>query len=97
MVVTIQPSKLHQAASGHDHTAKQKRGGVGVGSGGVRRTRKILWSILFIASTHDNLLLFTSRGRPFAIKVTRNPPGKPAWPKGKFIAKFYFARAGPKK
>ncbi|MEI8345730.1 MAG: DNA gyrase C-terminal beta-propeller domain-containing protein, partial [Candidatus Omnitrophota bacterium] len=63
---------------------KQKRGGVGVGSGGVEED---FVEHLFIASTHDNLLLFTSKGKAFMIKVHEIPQAS-RMAKGKFMANF---------
>lgn len=63
---------------------KQKRGGVGVGSGVVDED---FVEHLFIASTHDNLLLFTSKGKAFMIKVHEVPQASRI-AKGKFIANF---------
>jgi len=63
---------------------KQRRGGVGVGSGGQEED---FVEHLFIASTHDNLLLFTSKGKAFAIKVHELPQASRT-SKGKFIANF---------
>lgn len=63
---------------------KQKRGGVGVGSGGVEED---FVEHLFIASTHDHLLLFTSKGKAFVIKVHEIPQASRI-AKGKFMANF---------
>jgi len=63
---------------------KQRRGGVGVGSGGAEED---FVEHLFIASTHDNLLLFTTKGKAFAIKVHELPQASRI-AKGKFIANF---------
>ncbi|MBI4353145.1 MAG: DNA gyrase subunit A [Candidatus Omnitrophica bacterium] len=71
---------------------KQRRGGVGVGSGGVEED---FVEHLFIASTHDNLLLFTSRGKAFAIKVHEIPQASRI-SKGKFIANFVSLAQGEK-
>ncbi|MCG3177289.1 MAG: DNA gyrase subunit A [Candidatus Omnitrophica bacterium] len=71
---------------------KQKRGGVGVGSGGVEDD---FVEHLFIASTHDNLLLFTSRGKAFIIKVHELPEASRI-SKGKFIANFVSLSQGEK-
>ena len=71
---------------------KQKRGGVGVGSGGVEED---FVEHLFIASTHDNLLLFTSKGKAFVIKVHEIPQASRI-SKGKFIANFVSLSQGEK-
>ena len=63
---------------------KQRRGGVGVTSGQVEED---FVEHLFVASTHDNLLLFTSRGKAFAIKVYELPQAS-RQAKGKFITNF---------
>lgn len=71
---------------------KQRRGGVGVGSGGVEED---FVEHLFIASTHDNLLLFTSKGKAFVIKVHELPQASRI-SKGKFIANFVSLSQGEK-
>ena len=71
---------------------KQKRGGVGVGSGGVEED---FVEHLFIASTHDNLLLFTSKGKAFVIKVHEIPQASRI-SKGKFVANFVSLSQGEK-
>ncbi|MBI4432356.1 MAG: DNA gyrase subunit A [Candidatus Omnitrophica bacterium] len=71
---------------------KQKRGGVGVGSGGVEED---FVEHLFVASTHDNLLLFTSKGKAFVIKVHEIPQASRI-SKGKFIANFVSLAQGEK-
>ncbi len=71
---------------------KQKRGGVGVGSGGVEED---FVEHLFIASTHDNLLLFTTKGKAFMIKVHEIPQASRI-AKGKFIANFVSLAQGEK-
>ncbi len=71
---------------------KQKRGGVGVGSGGVEED---FVEHLFIASTHDNLLLFTTKGKAFVIKVHEIPQASRI-SKGKFIANFVSLAQGEK-
>ena len=71
---------------------KQKRGGVGVGSGGVEED---FIEHLFIASTHDNLLLFTSKGKAFVIKV-HEIPNASRIAKGKFMANFVSLAQGEK-
>jgi DNA gyrase subunit A len=71
---------------------KQKRGGVGVGSGVVEED---FVEHLFIASTHDNLLLFTSKGKAFIIKVHEIPQASRI-AKGKFIANFVSLAQGEK-
>ncbi|MBI3252441.1 MAG: DNA gyrase subunit A [Candidatus Omnitrophica bacterium] len=71
---------------------KQKRGGVGVGSGGVEED---FVEHLFIASTHDNLLLFTSKGKAFVIKVHEIPQASRI-SKGKFISNFVSLAQGEK-
>ncbi len=63
---------------------KQKRGGVGVGSGAQEED---FTEHLFIASTHDNLLLFTTKGKAFVIKVHELPQASRT-AKGKFITNF---------
>ena len=63
---------------------KQKRGGVGVTSG---QQEEDFVEHLFTASTHDNLLLFTSRGKAFCIKVYELPEAS-RQAKGKFITNF---------
>jgi DNA gyrase subunit A len=71
---------------------KQKRGGVGVGSGIVEED---FVEHLFIASTHDTLLLFTSKGKAFTIKVHEIPQAS-RMAKGKFIANFVSLAQGEK-
>ncbi len=71
---------------------KQKRGGMGVGSGGVEED---FVEHLFIASTHDNLLLFTTKGKVFAVKVHEIPQASRI-SKGKFIANFVSLAQGEK-
>ncbi len=71
---------------------KQKRGGVGVGSGGVEED---FVEHLFVASTHDTLLLFTSKGKAFTIKVHELPQASRI-SKGKFIANFVSLSQGEK-
>ncbi len=71
---------------------KQKRGGVGVGSGGVEED---FVEHLFIASTHDHLLLFTSKGKAFVIKVHEIPQASRI-SKGKFVANFVSLSQGEK-
>src|SRR3990167_649935 len=71
---------------------KQKRGGVGVGSGGVEED---FVEHLFIASTHDNLLLFTSRGKAFLLKVHEIPQASRI-SKGKFVSNFVSLAQGEK-
>lgn len=71
---------------------KQKRGGVGVGSGGVDED---FVEHLFIASTHDTLLLFTSKGKAFTIKIHELPQASRI-SKGKFIANFVSLSQGEK-
>ena len=71
---------------------KQKRGGVGVGSGDVEED---FVEHLFIASTHDNLLLFTSKGKAFSLKVHEIPQASRI-SKGKFIANFVSLAQGEK-
>lgn len=72
---------------------KQRRGGVGVmGSGGVEED---FIEHLFVASTHDNLLLFTSKGKAFCLKVHEIPQASRT-AKGKFIANFISLAQGEK-
>jgi DNA gyrase subunit A len=71
---------------------KQKRGGVGVGSGGQEED---FVEQLFIASTHDNLLLFTSKGKAHVIRVYELPQASRI-SKGKFIANFVSLSQGEK-
>jgi DNA gyrase subunit A len=71
---------------------KQKRGGVGVGSGGIEED---FVEHLFVASTHDNLLLFTSKGKAFVIKVHELPQASRT-SKGKFISNFVSLSQGEK-
>ncbi|MGH7889500.1 MAG: DNA gyrase C-terminal beta-propeller domain-containing protein, partial [Thermodesulfobacteriota bacterium] len=71
---------------------KQRRGGMGVGSGIVEED---FVEHLFIASTHDNLLLFTSKGKAFMIKVHEVPQAS-RMAKGKFIANFVSLAQGEK-
>lgn len=73
---------------------KQRRGGVGVGSGGTAEEEDFI-EHLFIASTHDNLLLFTSKGKAFMIKVHEIPQASRT-AKGKFIANFLSLAQGEK-
>ena len=71
---------------------KQRRGGVGV-SGGTAEEDFI--EHLFVASTHDNLLLFTSKGKAFMVKVYDVPQASRV-AKGKFIANFVSLAQGEK-
>src|SRR3989338_2235016 len=71
---------------------KQRRGGVGVGSGGVEED---FVEHLFIASTHDNLLLFTSKGKAFVVKVHEIPQASRI-SKGKFVSNFVSLAQGEK-
>jgi DNA gyrase subunit A len=71
---------------------KQRRGGVGVGSGAVEED---FTEHLFVASTHDNLLLFTSKGKAYVIKVHELPQASRI-AKGKFIANFVSLSQGEK-
>jgi len=71
---------------------KQRRGGVGVGSGGVEED---FVEHLFVASTHDNLLLFTSRGKAFMIRVHEIPQASRI-SKGKFVSNFVSLAQGEK-
>ncbi|MBI3315408.1 MAG: DNA gyrase subunit A, partial [Candidatus Omnitrophica bacterium] len=71
---------------------KQRRGGVGVGSGAVEED---FTEHLFVASTHDNLLLFTSKGKAYVIKVHELPQASRI-SKGKFIANFVSLSQGEK-
>ncbi len=71
---------------------KQRRGGVGVTSG---QQEEDFVEHLFVASTHDNLLLFTSRGKAFAIKVYELPQAS-RQAKGKFITNFVSLAQGEK-
>ena len=71
---------------------KQKRGGVGVGSGGIEED---FVEHLFIASTHDDLFLFTSGGKAFMIKGPELPQASRI-SKGKFIANFVSLAQGEK-
>lgn len=71
---------------------KQRRGGVGVGSG---QQEEDFVENLFVASTHDNLLLFTSRGKAFCIKVYDLPLAS-RQAKGKFITNFVSLAQGEK-
>ncbi|MBU1045303.1 MAG: DNA gyrase subunit A [Candidatus Omnitrophica bacterium] len=50
---------------------KQRRGGVGVSGAGMREEDFI--EHLFVASTHDYLLVFTNRGKVFWLKVYEIP------------------------
>ncbi len=61
---------------------KQRRGGKGISGAGMKEEDFI--EDLFVASTHDNLLFFTSKGKAFAVKVYDIPQaGRTA--KGKAI------------
>jgi DNA gyrase subunit A len=71
---------------------KQKRGGVGVTSGQVEED---FVEHLFIASTHDNLLLFTTKGKAFVIKVHEIPQAS-RQAQGKFITNFVSLSQGEK-
>ena len=71
---------------------KQRRGGVGVGSGGVEED---FVEHLFVASTHDNLLLFTSKGKAFMIRVHEIPQASRI-SKGKFVSNFVSLAQGEK-
>ncbi len=55
---------------------EQRRGGKGR-SGAAPKEEDVL-EHLFVASTHDFLLVFTNRGRVFGLKVHRVPPTAPA-------------------
>ncbi len=71
---------------------KQRRGGVGVGSGAQEED---FVEHLFVASTHDNLLLFTSKGKAFVIKVHELPQASRT-AKGKFVTNFVSLAQGEK-
>ncbi len=71
---------------------KQKRGGVGVTSG---QQEEDFVEHLFVASTHDNLMLFTSRGKAFCIKVYDLPQAS-RQAKGKFVTNFVSLAQGEK-
>jgi DNA gyrase subunit A len=71
---------------------KQKRGGVGVTSG---QQDEDFVEHLFVASTHDNLMLFTSRGKAFCIKVYDLPQAS-RQAKGKFVTNFVSLAQGEK-
>ncbi len=55
-----------------DTFRRQKRGGKGVKGGGKRED---VVRILQLASTHDNLLLFSNKGKIFTLKVHELPEG----------------------
>ncbi len=71
---------------------KQRRGGVGVTSGTAEED---FIEHLFIASTHDNLLLFTSKGKAFMLKVHEIPQASRI-SKGKFIGNIVSLAQGEK-
>jgi DNA gyrase subunit A len=71
---------------------KQKRGGVGVGNAGVEED---FTEHLFVASTHDTLLLFTSKGKAFTVKVYELPQASRT-AKGKYIGNFVSLAQGEK-
>ncbi len=63
---------------------KQKRGGVGVTNA---KHEEDFIEHLFIASTHDHLLLFTNKGKVYCVRVHQLPLGGRT-AKGKFIKNF---------
>ena len=72
---------------------KQKRGGKGVSGAGMNEEDFI--EDLFIASTHDNLLFFTDRGKAYVIKVYDIPQaGRTA--KGRAIVNMLSISSGEK-
>ena len=71
---------------------KQKRGGVGVTSA---KHDEDFTEHLFIASTHDHLLLFTSKGKVYKIRVHELPQAART-AKGKYIKNFVSLNVGEK-
>lgn len=79
-----------------DSYRKQRRGGFGVmGTVGIDGDSEggDFVEHLFIASTHDYLLIFTSRGKAYAIRVHALPQGTRT-SKGKFIKNFVSLNQG---
>ena len=72
---------------------KQKRGGKGVSGAGMKDEDFI--EDLFIASTHDNILFFTDKGKAFVLKVYDMPQAGRA-SKGKAIINMLGISAGEK-
>jgi DNA gyrase subunit A len=71
---------------------KQKRGGVGVTSA---KHEEDFTEHLFVASTHDHLLLFTSKGKAYSIRVHQLPLAART-AKGKFVKNFVSLNQGEK-
>jgi len=72
---------------------KQKRGGKGVSGVGMKEEDFI--EDLFIASTHDNILFFTNKGKAFVLKVYDIPQGGRT-AKGKAIINMISISSGEK-
>lgn len=72
---------------------KQRRGGKGISGAGMKEEDFV--EDLFIASTHDNLLFFTDKGKAYALKVYDIPQaGRTA--KGKAIVNMLSISSGEK-
>jgi len=72
---------------------KQKRGGKGVSGAGMKDEDFI--EDLFVASTHDNLLFFTDKGKCYMVKVYDVPQASRT-SKGKAIANMFSLSGGEK-
>ncbi len=72
---------------------KQRRGGIGITATGMKEDD--FTEHLFIASTHDHLLLFTSKGKAFCLKVHEIPEAS-RQSQGKFIQNFVSLAQGEK-
>ena len=72
MVIAITKSGLHQAAT-RDSYREQRRGGIGVMGMDLKDEDYI--EHLFVASTHDYILFFTTVGKVYRLKVHELPLG----------------------
>jgi DNA gyrase subunit A len=59
-----------------DEYRKQKRGGVGVVLIWIPRTRILWYELPVTASTHNDILFFTDKGKAYQIKMHELPEGK---------------------
>ena len=75
MVISITRSGLHQAAARSRQYRAQGRGGIGVIGMDTKEDDYI--EHLFVASTHDYLLFFTSVGKVYRVKVHELPDREP--------------------
>jgi len=80
-----------------DTYRKQRRGGVGIMGSQTQEAEEgdaaDFIEHLFVASTHDHLLLFTSKGKAYSIRVHELPQGTRT-AKGKFIKNFVSLNQG---